>query len=109
MITLVGKSGKAAELLDVSAMPNRLNGIAIIESISRPELQRLAAKYNLSYRTLEESLDINETPNLTQRDGYHYLYVSLPNARANQKVNPITRPVLVVYNNHLLLIITSMQ
>ncbi len=109
MITLVGKSGKAAELPDVSAMPNRLNGIAIIESISRPELQRLASKYNLSYRTLEESLDINETPNLTQRDGYHYLYVSLPNARANQKVNPITRPVLVVYNNHLLLIITSMH
>ena len=109
MITLVGKSGKAAELPNVSAMPNRLNGIAIIESISRPELQRLAAKYNLSYRTLEESLDINETPNLTQRDGYHYLYVSLPNARANQKVNPITRPVLVVYNNHLLLIVTSMH
>ena len=84
MITLVGKSGKAAELPDVSAMPNRLNGIAIIESISRPELQRLATKYNLSYRTLEESLDINETPNLTQRDGYHYLYVSsIPNCSSS--------------------------
>lgn len=104
---MVGKSGRVTEVPGVSAMPVRLNGIAIIESTTHPELQRLADKYKLDIGNLTDALDINEAPRLEHRDNYDYLFVRLPNPRRSVEVSQTTQPLLLVYNDHVLLVITG--
>lgn len=107
MITMVGTGGKVTELSGVSDMPASLSGTIIIESATRPELKRLADAYALNYGNLCDALDINEAPRLEHRDDYDYLYLRLPNISNSHDVIQPTRPLLAIYNRHVLLLIAS--
>lgn len=107
MITMVGNTGKVTELSGVSDMPASLSGTIIIESATRPELKRLAEAYNLDYGNLCDALDINEAPRLEHRDDYDYLYFRLPNLSNSHDAIQPTRPLLAVYNRHVLLLIAG--
>ena len=107
MIMLVGKDGQIIELDGVNAMPERPTGPIIIESTTHADLRRLAEKFSLDYGNLSDALDINEAPRLEHRNNYDYLYLRLPSAKGNRNVAVATRPLLLVYNSHTLMLISG--
>lgn len=107
MITMVGKNSKSHELPGVDAMPARINGTIFIESTTKTELKRLADKYHLDYGNLCDALDVNEAPRLERRDNFDYLYLRIPSAHNARDAVQATKPILAVYDHHVLIVVSG--
>lgn len=107
MITVIDKDTNTVQNRNIRDIEPGLHGVMIVESPTRQDLAQLSAKLNLDYGNLCDALDINEAPRLEYKSNYDYLYLRTPVAKAKRNSELITKPMLAVYSNRLLIIISA--
>lgn len=107
MITVIDKKTKTVQIESIRDIEADLHGVIIVEAPIKQELAQLAAKLNLDYGNLCDALDVNEAPRLEHKLNYDYLYLRAPVAKVKRNSELITKPMLAVYNNHLLVVVSA--